>query len=938
MIAAAELLAAMNTDPGADAVPAPVPEEPEPPESDDTPSRDDDDLPEGVSRLGRTDPSHIGAFELLGRIGAGGMGAVFLGRDGKGRLGAVKLIRPEYAADPSFLARFQDEVALADRVSPFCTAQVLDHGIAEHNRPYLVTEYVEGLSLERQVLEHGALPAANLHGVAVGVAAALTAIHAAGLVHRDLKPANVILSWSGPRVIDFGIARAMDAPLGRTQKGIVLGSPGWMSPEQLAGAPVTPSSDIFNWGCLVAFAANGRHPFGEGDPVTMAGRMMHGQANLGELEEPLRGLAAAAMSKDPVRRPTARYLMLGSLGRPEAKRERPPEAAESIPDTRSAVNAVLHRWQPPAPPQFRRPSDRRYPPRPMPGPPPLPPGARPRSGSARQPGAPQPGPAPQPGAANQPGPSPQPGVVPQPNPGAALQPGAPPQPNPGAALQPNAGAVPQPNPGPAPQGHPGAAPQPGPPQGRGAPGTPGPGMPGAMGPHGGYAPPEPPHAGAPVPGPSHGSGDQGGPYAPPVPHTGAAVPGTGRTPMPPRPEAAPSAPPQPGIEPGPDAPPGTVVPGMPGQGEPPHAPDATGAGPQGGPPVSGGPQGSAVPGPPQGSAGISGGPQGSVGVSGAPQGGAGVLGGPQGGTGISGAPQGSAGVLGGPQGSTGISGGPQGDAGGFGAPQGGVGVSGAPQGGTGISGPPQGGVGVSGAPQGGVGRSGAPPCPGAGGAPPSGPIPVVPPLGPAPRRLGGGGFQWWMVLAAALVLLVLLLGGIVLMAGAGPSARPHHEGEPGRQSQPAMPAQSPVATTGAKTANPDEFGPGTVKIREPGADHGMRFLVNSLACGTKRLGNPPKTLTANGTFCLADVRVTNTGAQPATLEADKQRLYDTKNRSYHAVAYGSQVIPGSRLFEPIKPGQTTSGSIVFDVPASAAADHLVLHGGDGSGKGLTVTL
>jgi hypothetical protein len=194
------------------------------------------------------------------------------------------------------------------------------------------------------------------------------------------------------------------------------------------------------------------------------------------------------------------------------------------------------------------------------------------------------------------------------------------------------------------------------------------------------------------------------------------------------------------------------------------------------------------------------------------------------------------------------------------------------------------------------------------------------------------------VLAAALVLLVLLLGGIVLMAGEGHSGRSRNEGVPGRQSQPAMPAQSPVATTGGKTANPDEFGPGTVKIREPGSDHGIRFLVNSLACGTKRLGNPPKTLTATGTFCLADVRVTNTGAKPATLDPGKQRLYDTKNRSYQAVTYGSQVISGSNLFGAIKPGQTTSGMIVFDVPASAAADHLVLRGGDGSGKGLTVTL
>lgn len=312
------------------------------------------ELPEGVIPLAIDDPESIAGYALLGRIGAGGMGAVYLGLDGDQRV-AIKLIRPEYALDPSFLARFHDEVGLADRVSPFCTAKVVDHGVIG-GRPFLVTEYVEGLSLERQVIEHGALPAANLHGVAIGVAAALSAIHSAGLVHRDLKPANVILSWSGPRVIDFGIARALDSPNGRTANGVVLGSPGWMAPEQLAGAPVTPAADVFNWGCLVAFAGLGRHPFGDADPVTMAGRMMNEQPDLGTLEEPLRGLALVALSKDPNRRPSARELMLGSLGRPET--------ALPVPDARNAVNEVLHRtWTPPPmPPRFR----------PAPAPPPPP--------------------------------------------------------------------------------------------------------------------------------------------------------------------------------------------------------------------------------------------------------------------------------------------------------------------------------------------------------------------------------------------------------------------------------------------------------------------------------------------------------------------------------------------------------------------------------------
>lgn len=425
---------------------------------------DDDgpERPDGVAPLGDRDPARVGAFELIGRIGAGGMGAVFLGKDTHGRLGAVKLIRPEYAADPSFLARFHDEVALADRVAPFCTAQVLEHGVADH-RPYLVTEYVEGLSLERQVLEHGALPAANLHGVAVGVAAGLTAIHTAGLVHRDLKPANVILSWSGPRVIDFGIARAMDAPHGRTQKGIVLGSPGWMSPEQLAGAPVTPASDVFNWGCLVAFAGLGRHPYGEADPVTMAGRMMHAQARLGDLEEPLRGLVIAALSKDPGQRPDARQLMLGSLGRPQDKPKK--RKAQPIPDTRSAVDAVLHQWRPPAPPQ-RRPSGRPMSPRPAP------PAAGRGSAAPPRPAAPphpRPTPKPRPTPTPPPTPPPWPAAGQGPPPGSrrVAGPGVPgtgvpgtPAGDPPPPEPPTAGGPHRPGPpGPGPAGPPGPAPK-----------------------------------------------------------------------------------------------------------------------------------------------------------------------------------------------------------------------------------------------------------------------------------------------------------------------------------------------------------------------------------------------------------------------------------------------------------------------------------------------
>jgi serine/threonine protein kinase/Tol biopolymer transport system component len=266
------------------------------------------------------------------------MGAVYLGQDADGRRVAVKVVRSELARDAAFVARFRDEVANAQRVASFCTAQVLDHG-ESGGRAYMVTEFIDGVSLLLYVKENGELSPGMLQGVAVGVAAALVAIHSAGLIHRDLKPANVLLSFSGPRVIDFGIARALDAASGHTMTGQLIGSPGWMAPEQILQQPVTTAVDIFSWGCLVAYARNGVNPFGRGDFSVLAARLVHGDPQVGTLPAPLDRLVHAALEKDPRNRPTARDLLLTMVGGESSEAE--------------VLRTLAPAWRPPVPPPAR---------------------------------------------------------------------------------------------------------------------------------------------------------------------------------------------------------------------------------------------------------------------------------------------------------------------------------------------------------------------------------------------------------------------------------------------------------------------------------------------------------------------------------------------------------------------------------------------------------
>ncbi|PSM38760.1 serine/threonine protein kinase [Streptomyces dioscori] len=249
------------------------------------------------------DPRELGSYRLLGRLGAGGMGRVYLARSPGGRTVAVKVVRPELAADPDFRSRFQHEVETARAVSGRYTAPVVD-AAPDAALPWLATAYVLGPDLTDVVEAHGALPERTVRALGAGLAAALQEIHAAGLIHRDLKPSNVLLAADGPRVIDFGIARAVDGNR-MTQTGVVVGSPGFMSPEQAMGRDVGTAGDVFSLGVVLAFAATGRSPFGEGaaSHAALLYQVVHGEPDVTGVPQSLVGLIRACLLKDPAQRP-----------------------------------------------------------------------------------------------------------------------------------------------------------------------------------------------------------------------------------------------------------------------------------------------------------------------------------------------------------------------------------------------------------------------------------------------------------------------------------------------------------------------------------------------------------------------------------------------------------------------------------------------------------
>jgi serine/threonine protein kinase len=252
------------------------------------------------------DPSRVGRYRLIARLGSGGMGVVYLGQDLDGSRVAVKVLRPELADDPEFRVRFGREVAALMRVRGACTVRVIEADTGARS-PFMVTEYAEGPSLADYIDARGPLDADMLYGLATGLAEALTAIHAAGVVHRDLKPSNVILSQDGPKVIDFGIAHAMGATH-VTRTGVMVGSAGFMAPEQISGR-AGQEADIFAWGVTIAHAATGQPPFGTGTAHAILYRIMYNEPDIAAVPDALRSLVMWALAKDPHHRPAARELL-----------------------------------------------------------------------------------------------------------------------------------------------------------------------------------------------------------------------------------------------------------------------------------------------------------------------------------------------------------------------------------------------------------------------------------------------------------------------------------------------------------------------------------------------------------------------------------------------------------------------------------------------------
>ena len=259
--------------------------------------------------LQQTDPERVGRYRLVARLGAGGMGVVYLAETRDGQPVAVKVLRPELTDNPEFRTRFGREVAALTRVQGVCTVRVIEAD-TEAPKPFLVTEYADGPSLSEYVDAHGPLDPGMLYGLATGLAEALAAIHAAGIVHRDLKPSNVLLTASGPKVIDFGIAQALDTT-SMTRTGITVGSAGFMAPEQIMGR-AGMASDVFTWAVTVTFAAGGRAPFGTGAADAVMYRIVHEAPDISAVPPGLRPLVEAALAKDPQARPTAAQL-LGQL-------------------------------------------------------------------------------------------------------------------------------------------------------------------------------------------------------------------------------------------------------------------------------------------------------------------------------------------------------------------------------------------------------------------------------------------------------------------------------------------------------------------------------------------------------------------------------------------------------------------------------------------------
>ncbi|MCN9241289.1 protein kinase [Streptomyces sp. RY43-2] len=249
------------------------------------------------------EPTAVGPYRLLGRLGSGGMGRVYLGRSAGGRTVAVKVVHPHFALDEEFRARFRREVEAARRVGGAWTAPVLDAD-PEAAVPWVASGYAAGPSLAGAVADGGPLPEHAVRALGAGLAEALAAVHGLGLVHRDVKPSNVLLTLDGPLLIDFGIARAVDGTASLTSTGASIGSPGYMSPEQILGKGVTGAADVFSLGAVLAYAATGNSPFPGDSSAALLYQVVHEEPELGALDGEIRDLVAACLTKDPAARPT----------------------------------------------------------------------------------------------------------------------------------------------------------------------------------------------------------------------------------------------------------------------------------------------------------------------------------------------------------------------------------------------------------------------------------------------------------------------------------------------------------------------------------------------------------------------------------------------------------------------------------------------------------
>jgi hypothetical protein len=292
-----------------------------------------------LAPLTDADPRMVGGYQLQGRLGTGGMGSVYLGFDAEGRPTAVKVIRPEKVQDREYRVRFRREVTAACRVRGRYVAEVRAADV-DAASPWMASDYIDGVSLATAIAERRRFDETSLLALASGLADALVAVHAAGVVHRDLKPSNILLAWDGPKIIDFGIAQH-DGGTVSTGTGDLIGTIAWMAPEQLRGGRAGPAADVFAWGACVTFAALGRHPFPAESAAATAIRVLNDPPDTTGLPGRIAPIVLHALEKDPGRRPTAADLLGTLLG----------EDTRALTDASEAAHRVIIAgWAPPAAP------------------------------------------------------------------------------------------------------------------------------------------------------------------------------------------------------------------------------------------------------------------------------------------------------------------------------------------------------------------------------------------------------------------------------------------------------------------------------------------------------------------------------------------------------------------------------------------------------------